>query len=49
MVIAEYWFQNKKQMTSDIYARADSTFAPSPANERRRYFVTTSPVGWVQA
>ena len=20
-----------------------------PANERRRYFVTTSPIGWVQA
>ena len=29
------------------YTRADSRLAP--ANERRRYFVTTSFIGWAQA
>ena len=29
--------------------RADSRFATSQANERRRYFVMTSLIGWAQA
>ena len=35
--------------SGDIFRDAELNLSLRPANERRRYFVTTSLIGWVQA
>ena len=41
--------KHRADPTIDSSVAAGLILGLRPANERRRYFVTTSPIGWAQA